>query len=144
MVTWIAYVNGTHKDLKAFRTVSLHEYHDLYSIAKGFNSISLASFNLVYGFIRFAKYLQVNTHFRLHWGAMSKALEMALPLLTFWLVLLFVFAWSGHTMFGYRVDEFSSLDRAFMTLLLSVGDGLPMAQLLVVAPTMSFLWCSAW
>jgi len=144
MVTWFAYVNGTHKDLKAFRTVSLHEYHDLYTIAKGFNSISLASFNLVYGFIRFAKYLQVNTHFRLHWGAMSKALEMALPLLTFWLVLLFVFAWSGHTMFGYRVDEFSSLDRAFMTLLLSVGDGLPMAQLLVVAPTMSFLWCSAW
>lgn len=42
------------------------------------------------------------------------------------------------------MEEFSSLDQAFVTLLLSVSDGLPIAKLIVVAPTMSFLWCTAW
>merc|ERR1719221_786868 len=95
-------------------------YIDLYTAATGFNKVNIASFNLIYGCIRFAKYFQMHLRFKLLWDTLCGIIPRIIPVLVIFATLLLSFTWSGHWLFGHRVKQFRSFFETLMTLILSV------------------------
>jgi len=144
MTTWVVYTQSGTSELSSFRSRTPEQYRDLTVLAQGFNSVSLASFNLVYGFVRFTKYFRMNIKFKMIWDSLAASMRGVVPGLLAYLLLVVGFTISGHWLFGHGVERFSTFPKAFISVMLSVRDGIDFARIEQVAPTASYFWYASW
>merc|ERR1711972_860469 len=139
MVMWFVTVNKHNFD--TFKNRDPDNFKDLYVVAKDFAfGTTLASFNLVYGFVRFFKYFRVYAKFRMFWDSLSVAVPMILPLLFVFVFFTFAFTFSGHWLFGHRVARFSSISETLVYVVLSMKDGIDLDEIQDVAPSTAPFW----
>lgn len=144
LAMYLNYVLVDHKKLHKFGSRSPTEYFDLYTVAVGFNNIYLASFNFIYGVVRFLKHLRFHTQFEQLWETMRRSMNGVTPTFAIFVTFLLGFACAGHWLFGSRSPGFRSLPQSVMTLVLSIHGGIDFGEISSVAPLAAPLFSFSW
>jgi len=142
-VAWI--VMCQKNDLGRFKVRKPDEFLDLYTTAKEFNmGPTIASFNLIYGFIRFFKYFRLHLRFRVLWDTVSLAMQRVAPLMALYVFIAFAFTWAGHWLFGQQSRHFHSISEAFLYIVQSTIVGIDYVDIKEASPAMAPWWYIAW
>jgi len=82
--------------------------------------------------------------FKMLWDTLARAMGKVLPLLLIFAVLLTGFAWSGHWLFGHRMEGFETFIASVMLLLCSVKEGIDYSSISEASPGVAGIWYLAW
>jgi hypothetical protein len=142
MYKWTEYVGY---DKSAFRRRDWSEFHDLYTPAALFNySAMLGAANVVWAFLKVFKYLQLNSRFLLIWDVLGHSMTYILPFSVIIVLIVFAFCFSGHWLFGQRIDQFHTLGGSQGYLSRSIIDGLDYQAMKDAQPQATPLWAFGW
>jgi len=133
------------RDTSPFEARDSTSYHDLYTLVQDFNNVNaVSSFNLVYGNVRFFKYLRFHGKLRMLWLALAWSMKAVVPIMIIFFIFLTGFGFAGHLVFGAQVYEFHDLKEAIPYLVLSVQDGVEYSPLKNASPFYAPLWQLFW
>jgi hypothetical protein len=133
------------RDRSVFMKRDYTTFHDLYAITGQFErSTRYCAFNIVWSFIRFFKYMQLNPRFAILWEVMVNAFSMLAPFSLIMILMMLSFAYSGYWLFGSELKDFHTFTSAFTYMLLCMTEGYDYQEMKDIAPTAAPMWCLGW
>eukprot|EP00746_Dinoflagellata_sp_MGD_P005994 gnl/MRDRNA2_/MRDRNA2_111633_c0_seq1.p1 gnl/MRDRNA2_/MRDRNA2_111633_c0~~gnl/MRDRNA2_/MRDRNA2_111633_c0_seq1.p1 ORF type:complete len:680 (-),score=108.47 gnl/MRDRNA2_/MRDRNA2_111633_c0_seq1:85-2124(-) len=139
---WFTYIM---QDRKIFMRRTPDEYTDLKPLAIHFNFLAkVASFNVIFAFIKIFKYLQVYPSCSALWRTLALSMADTIPFGIAFMLFTCGFTFAAHWCFGYRMKEFHSLLMSFSTLIQTMGGALPYDEMKRVSPVMAPVFLLMW
>jgi hypothetical protein len=139
------WVNLMYSNRQIFMKRDYETFHDLYAITGQFEqSTRYCAFNIIWSFIRFFKYMQLNPRFEIIWQVMTNATEMLAPFSVIMILLMLSFAISGYWLFGAELKDFHTITSAFTYMLLCMTEGYDYQEMKDISPTAAPIWCLGW
>lgn len=133
IVRWVQYLS-LKKDLLRTRVWRGDEtFQELFPVAEKFNeSTVLCSLNVLWSSMRIFKFLQLNPRFLLIRDVLVHAMIYVLPFTFITILIMVAFCFSGHVLYGVRMEKFHSLWDSGINILLSSWGGLRWRRLKTV------------
>lgn len=139
---WFTYIM---QEKKIFMKRSPDKYSDLKPLAIHFNFMAkVASFNVIFAFIKIFKYLQVYPSCSALWRTLALSMSDTIPFVAAFMLFTSGFTFAAHWCFGYRMKEFHSLAMSFSTLIQTMGGALPYDEMKRVSPVMAPVFLLMW
>jgi hypothetical protein len=139
---WWQY-NG--KSARHFFTKRQSEFQDLWSLASAYMFIAqLAAFNLLMGFIRMLTFFQIFGRLMVLFDVLKGSFTSLVSFMIVFIMILAAFAWSGHWLFGVRVEEFHTIAKSVSVLILSITEGVEYEPTKLANPGAAPIWHTVW
>ncbi|CEM12148.1 unnamed protein product [Vitrella brassicaformis CCMP3155] len=145
MAYWLRYIGTFGPDRVSFKEQSVDKFQDLYTLTQVFSfTANMAAVNVVFSFVKFFKFLQLNQRMLLIWDVLTHAMGNIIPFMAIFVLITFAFTFAGHWLYGSRVFEFRTWNVAFGYLLRTLTEGIEYETLKNASPGATPLYVTAW